>query len=155
MRIIMAMLMLVLLAGCGPDTPTVDDAIGGPVFELDGEQISFDDFRGQWVIVNYWATWCVPCITEIPELNAFYAANQTHAVVFGVNFEGLDNPGLRTAAQHFDIQYPLLTHDPTAKFGVGDIVVLPTTIIIDPEGRVVDKIAGEQTQVGLEKIIAG
>lgn len=155
MRIIINILLLIVLVGCGPKTPIVDDTLGGPINELDGEQVSFDALQGQWVIVNYWATWCEPCITEIPELNAFYGANQDRAIVYGVNFEGLNNEDMRIAAQNFDIQYPLLTQDPTPKFGVGDIVVLPTTIIIDPYGRVIDKIAGEQTQSGLEQIIEG
>lgn len=55
--------------------------------DLKGQTVRLADFRGQWVIVNFWATWRTPCLLEMPELQAFHQAHHTRAVVIGVNFE--------------------------------------------------------------------
>ena len=76
-----------------------------------GRKVTADSLDGQWLIINYWAEWCAPCRTEIPELNALEETlkNQS-ARVIGVNFDALQGDDLKRAADSFDIRRSALTH---------------------------------------------
>ena len=63
--------------------------------DIDGRAHSLSDYRGKWVLVNYWATWCPPCLEELPELEVFHTNAEGKAVVLGVNMEEIDEPQLR------------------------------------------------------------
>ncbi len=124
--------------------------------DLKGKQVKVSDFRGKWVIVNYWATWCPPCATEVPELNAFHKKHQaTDAVVLGVNIEKDDIDYVKQFIADFKIVYPVLVTDNLASSPYGHITALPTTFIIDRDGTLFRTIVGEVTQQRLEDIILG
>ncbi|OZB19759.1 MAG: peroxiredoxin, partial [Pseudomonas sp. 34-62-33] len=74
-----------------------------------GRKVTADSLDGQWLIINYWAEWCAPCRTEIPELNALEETlkNQS-ARVIGVNFDALQGDDLKRAADSFDIRFTVL-----------------------------------------------
>ena len=82
-----------------------------------GRKVTADSLDGQWLIINYWAEWCAPCRTEIPELNALEETlkNQS-ARVIGVNFDALQGDDLKRAADSFDIRFTVLAQDPAARF---------------------------------------
>ena len=63
------------------------DTVDFTLPDLDGKQVSLSDFRGKWVIVNYWATWCPPCLEEIPGLVDLYDNNRDKLVVLGIDHE--------------------------------------------------------------------
>jgi len=124
--------------------------------DLKGKQVKVSDFKGKWVIVNYWATWCPPCAAEIPELNAFHKKHQAKdAVVLGVNIEKEDLDYVKEFTADLKISYPILVTDTPLTSPYGNVSALPTTFIISKDGKLFQKIVGSVTQQRLEDIIWG
>ncbi len=109
-------------------------------------------YSGQRLVINYWAQWCKPCIKEIPELNEF---NETHpdVQVLGVNYDGLLGEELAAQEEALGIEFPTLLQDPGAALGVPRPVVLPTTLIVDSSGKVLETLLGPQTLESLESAL--
>ena len=112
--------------------------------ELSTTSLQLDQLKGQWVVINYWAKWCKPCITEIPELNGL---NQDYdqVSVFGVNYDGSTGDELEQELIELGVEFPTLAVDPAEQLGVPRPRVLPTTLVIDPEGTLRDTLLGPQT----------
>lgn len=106
-----------------------------------------EDLRGQWVVINYWAQWCKPCIKEIPELNAL-DRRYDKVTVLGVNYDGATGAELEQQRQQLGVEFGSL-QDPAAQLGVPRPVVLPTSLIIDPNGTVAATLVGPQTEQAL------
>ncbi|TBU89993.1 TlpA family protein disulfide reductase [Phytopseudomonas dryadis] len=129
-----------LLTGCGED------------FGVDqhGRKVAVERFDGQWLVINYWAEWCGPCRTEIPELNALAGQLETQPVgVFGVNFDGLQGDELARAAQALGIEFTVLAQDPAERYQLPPSEALPVTYIVDDQGKVRERLLGEQSAEGL------
>ncbi len=113
------------------------------------------DFRGRWVVLNFWSSWCVECRREVPILNQFWKQLQvqqdTTVVVIGVNV--WDKPGpARRFIQMFRLSFPSgvdLTRTAGARYGLTGI---PETFLIDPEGRIRDHIIGSVTPTWLAEV---
>lgn len=105
------------------------------------------DSMGSWTFVNYWAKWCKPCIKEIPELNRLHLREGVR--VLGVNYDGAQGEDLQAELQSLDVQFPTLAMDPAARFGVDRPQVLPTTLVINPEGALMAVLVGPQTEESL------
>ena len=121
--------------------------------QLDGESLALSDFRGQWVILNYWATWCAPCRKEIPELSELHDERQD-ITVLGLAYEDVDKEMFEEFLQEFHVSYPILVADvyqPPEPFGAPR--VLPTTIILDPAGRSVKAFLGPVTRQDIEAYV--
>jgi len=97
------------------------------------------------VVINYWATWCRPCIREIPELHALAARYPETITVLGVNYDGVQGDELGQQVSELGIAFEVLVEDPAGRLGVPRPQVLPTTLVLDPAGRLVDTLVGPQT----------
>ena len=133
-------------------------AVGNIAFSMpdtNGEVHTLSQHAGKWVVVNYWATSCAPCIKEIPQLMKFHEMHKDHdAVVLGVNFEDISLGWLKDFMESMSVSYPVLLTDPSRQvtpFGV--ISVLPTTFIISPGGELVAQQVGAVTAIDLEVFI--
>lgn len=112
--------------------------------------LRLDELAGRWVVINYWATWCQPCIREIPELNALHA-RYPQVEVLGVNYDGATGEKLQQQASDLNINFPLLITDPSAQLAVPRPMVLPTTLILGPDGQLRDTLVGPQTLESLAR----
>ena len=121
-----------------------------------GRQVEAAQLEGRWLVINYWAEWCGPCRKEVPELNRLAAELSAKPVrVLGVNFDALQGEELRQAAEALGISYLNLASDPGPRLGLTRSQVLPVTWLVDPQGRVREQLAGEQTAAGLKaKLVA-
>ena len=138
-------LLLSIMAGsCAPiDFEYADGAAG-----------RYSEWRGHWVFINYWAEWCAPCRYEIPQLNALNRAQETGVLrVVGVNFDGVDGDALRALMLRMSIEFPVMTKDPRERFGYELPAVLPTTVVIDPNGEVAATLVGPQTESTLRAVM--
>ncbi|TCK17844.1 thiol-disulfide isomerase/thioredoxin [Thiogranum longum] len=124
--------------------------------DLDGKTHSLTDYKGKWVIVNYWATWCPPCLEEIPDLVSFYEKHREQGgdvVVLGVNFEDISQEQLADFVEGQMITYPVLRSEPLASTPLGSVPGLPTTYIIAPDGSPVARQVGPVTGKQLDDYI--
>lgn len=135
--------LLFILSSCSePDYRLVDGGSG-----------KLDDFLGKWLIVNYWADWCPPCIKEMPELEEFYNDNKEIALVLTYNFDRLEGEELQAQINRFGVNVPSILNDPGNLFGWEAPPSLPATYIINPNGELIHTLIGPQTQESLEGFI--
>jgi thiol-disulfide isomerase/thioredoxin len=114
-------------------------AASANAFELtdtSGRAHRLADYKGRWVVVNFWATWCVPCIQEIPEIAAFQREHRD-VVVIGVAIDAADAGKTRAFAKRVGHDFPLVLSDEAVERQLGAPKALPTTRIYDPSGKVV------------------
>ena len=123
--------------------------------DVNGQMQSLDQYQGKWVIVNYWATWCGTCMKELPDLVSMHENNRDKdIVVVGVNFESIGNEQLKAFVEKQSIPYPVLRSEPVPVTALGKVPALPTTYIIDPDGKVVAGEVGLVSRQDLEDYIA-
>ncbi len=111
------------------------------------------DLRGQWVVINYWAQWCKPCIEEIPELNTL-DSEYPDVTVLGVNYDGATGEELEQQRQQLGVSFASLEQDPAEQLGQSRPMVLPTTFIVNPQGELVETLIGPQTLESLVQATA-
>ncbi|RLA48743.1 MAG: TlpA family protein disulfide reductase [Gammaproteobacteria bacterium] len=106
--------------------------------------MNLEQLHGQWVVINYWAQWCKPCIKEIPELNNLNRQYR-QVTVLGVNYDGATGQELEQQLEKLGIAFATLPDDPARQLGAPRPVVLPTTLILDPGGHLSATLIGPQT----------
>ncbi len=121
---------------------------------LSGERKSLDDYRGQWLLVNFWAEWCSPCLEEFPELNQLAQAKSEQGIqVIGISYDPLSNTDLKQKVEDLNILYPVMATDPVPVLPFGLPPTLPTNYLISPQGEVVAKLVGKQSAHSINKVI--
>lgn len=121
-----------------------------PDFQTDsaGAQ-SWSELQGKYVVVNYFAEWCAPCLRELPELNEFHHSYGDQVQLFGVSFDGLDNAALAALRKKYEIEFPLIQNEPLPQLPFAQPNMLPATYVITPTGEVKGPLLGEQTIASL------
>ena len=111
-----------------------------------------NDLDESWVVINYWADWCAPCIKEIPELNEFASENKD-LKVYTFNFDQLEIDDLEPIANRFNILVPSLITHPRDIWGIQTPPAVPATFFINPNGELSLSLFRPQTKDELNKII--
>lgn len=122
--------------------------------DIQGKKIPFTALRGKWVMINYWASWCQPCVDEIQEFNRFYQTEKNKVALFAVNYEGISLAEQRSLIKQHRIRYPSLQTDPRHALALGDIRGVPVTFIFNPQGEFMTTLYGSQTIDSLREIIS-
>ena len=119
---------------------------------FDGSDTSLSKLNGSWIVINYWADWCAPCIKEIPELNEFAKENED-LFVYTFNFDHLEIEDLAPLAKKFKISVPSLVTHPREIWGIQTPPAVPATFFINPNGELVLSLFRPQTKDKLNEII--
>ena len=119
---------------------------------FNGSNTNLDKLKGNWVVINYWADWCAPCIKEIPELNEFANENKD-ILVFTFNFDQLDQEDLAPVANKFNIKVPSLVTHPRDIWGIQTPPAVPATFFINPNGELSLSLFRPQTKDALNSIL--
>ncbi|MEO6681054.1 MAG: TlpA disulfide reductase family protein [Pseudomonas sp.] len=136
----LAIIGALMLGGCGNDYG----------IDQDGHKVAAGRLDKQWFVLNYWAEWCGPCRTEIPQLNALAEELKGKKIgVFGVNFDNVQGEELKSASDKLGIKFTVLAQDPAELFDLPRSEALPVTYIIDNKGKVREQLMGEQTAAGV------
>jgi thiol-disulfide isomerase/thioredoxin len=139
------LIILLLCAACAsaqtaPLTGTAMTPFPAPDFTLEalnGGTFSLGSMRGRWVILNFWATWCAPCIDEMPALQAIASERSGQVALFGINMhESADD--IRTYMARYHVTFPMLLNPDEAMSANYRLELgIPQTVIITPDGEIV------------------
>ncbi len=121
---------------------------------VDGGRYDLAAHRGKWVVVNFWATWCAPCLKEMPELSALHAMRQNIEVV-GLAYEDIEPADMQAFLKERPVAYPIVildTFDPPKDFATPR--GLPMSYLIAPDGKVAKEFLGPVSAREIEQAIA-
>ncbi len=141
---------LLAASGGGSDLEPAPDIVL-PNFE--GEIVRLSDFEGQGLVVNYWASWCLPCLVELPGFEEVYQDRKGEVAFLGINLADDPSRALSVAADT-GITYPLAVDVDASSFEAFGGFAMPTTVFIDSDGYVVEMFSGPLTSSELDAKIA-
>ena len=135
-------------------------------FELNdtaNQPLRLADFKGKWVVVNFWATWCAPCVKEIPEIAEFSTTQGEKVRVIGIALDWHDGDKpteieigkIKAFAKKVGHIYPLVLGNDASEKTFGKVKGLPKTIVYTPEGKVAYEKTGPITKALLMRVISG
>lgn len=121
---------------------------------LDGQSFYGKELKGKWIVLEYWASWCDVCMSELPQLEKIYQQiNPAKAKLFLVNYDGLSDRQVQKILTKKQVHIPSLKGDPASLFGMKSVSALPMTMIINPQGKVHKVLYGPEANQAISKII--
>lgn len=121
--------------------------------DIKGKTHQFSDYRGKWVIVNYWGTYCPPCLEEIPDLVHFSSKHKKDAVVLGMDAGGTNIPDLTEFAAENFMDYLIAPVQESTLTAFGILSGIPTTYVVTPSGEVAAKVVGIINMEAVEQLM--
>lgn len=149
-----AIVLAFATSAAAPLTPAQSEIPSLKIATLDGAMFDLAEQRGYWVVLNFWATWCAPCLKEMPELSAF-DAERDDVRTLGLAYEEIGKARLQAFLKRRPVSYPIAivdVYDPPRDFATPHS--LPVTYLIAPDGRIAKKFTGPVTAQQLAQIIA-
>lgn len=132
---IITLILVIVLTGCQK-------------FDIDvynGPDTSLENLKGKWVVINYWADWCPPCLKEMPELVNFANANPD-INVYAFNYDELEITELKPQLKKFGVDIPSIVSHPRDIWGIKTPQTIPATYFINTEGELVLSLFKPQTE---------
>ncbi len=110
----------------------------------DGKEVKLSDYKGKVILLDFWATWCPPCVKSVPDLIAIHSEFEGEAVVIGVSLDKETNSDKDVAPfiEKFGINYPVVMGDKAIANAYGGVEAIPTMFVIDQKGNIVNKHIG-------------
>ena len=153
MKLAAALTLAVALCGCNPrpdgaapEQSSVDAPKPAPEFELEnilGGTLKSADIKGKVAIIDFWATWCQPCIVEIPTLNEIHKEHDGKGVqMLGITVLSGDIEEIKPKVQEFKMQYPVVVGNDDVVDGFGGIIGWPTTFIVTKDWKIYKRYLG-------------
>ena len=122
--------------------------------DLNGESFRLSDMKGKVVILDFWATWCPPCRAELPHFQALHREYAGKGlVIVGISLDSVGAAGVKAFIEANGVRYPILMGDRDVTTSYGGIRSIPTTFVIDREGRIVKKLVGYQSKEVFEGLV--
>lgn len=123
---------------------------------LQGESMSLSDYRGNKVILNFWASWCGPCRSEMPDMQKFYEAKQDENIeILAVNLTHFERQRehVEKFVEEFGITFPIPLDEENQQYETYEVLTIPTTFFIDEKGIIQQKHVGPMSYEFMEKTI--
>jgi peroxiredoxin len=144
-------------------SPSVVEALPSPkskpapsftLQDLNGNTVSLSDFKGKVIILDFWATWCPPCVKEVPHFVELYEQYKDREfVIVGISVDREGVGVVKSFVQKYKVNYPILMTDGRVEKAYGDITSIPTTFVIDSEGNIRRSYIGYRDKEVFEKDI--
>ena len=152
LRFLLCACLILAMAGCGADSNPENVEVGSRVPDfsltsLDGSTVNNESLKGSVVVLNFWATWCQPCMSEIPELKEFAADSKVKVVGIALDENGLN--AVKPFVENHGINYTVLLGD-EGLFQRFNGLGIPYTLVLDPSQRIVKIYRGPTTKASLE-----
>jgi thiol-disulfide isomerase/thioredoxin len=143
-----AVLLCFLCISAGAQQPTIrfvrnpDAAPDFQLTTLEGKPLSLAEYKNKVILLNFWATWCGPCRAEIPDLVELQNKYKDQLQVIGLVVDDEDQAAIKKFVAEFGIHYPVALATDALRLRYGGIPALPTSFVLDAEGRIVQKHEG-------------
>jgi thiol-disulfide isomerase/thioredoxin len=129
-------------------------APGWELKDVNGQPVNFSQFKGKVVVLDFWATWCPPCRSEIPGYVRLQEKYKDQGlVIIGLSMDQEGPDVVKKFMADFHINYPIVMADDSVVQAFGGVDGIPTTFIIDRTGKIRDKKVGAMETAEYEKVL--